>query len=343
MFSPSSAIMPHLVERISDESLTQIMILITGATGFIGRHVVQSLMELGLPTRCLLPDHKADDLPWDSDHAAAPEIVIGNVLDEETVFQAVTGVHTIIHLASAQWWGTARNLERIDLSGTQTLITVARSARVGRLIYLSQLGASPSSAYTLHRIKGQVEDVVRNSGLAYTIIRSGVVFGEGDAFINHIAMMLQSNPLIHLMPGEGETVLHPIYIDDLVRCITLSLESLNAVDNTLEVGGAEYITYEDLLLTVMRVTGNLRLIIPLPPYVMRPLSRFFSLILPRSMMTPQWLDILATNRTTKLGNVYEYFGFQPRRLEDTLLTYMPQRNHFVKLVQNTFRRRPRSL
>jgi NADH dehydrogenase len=318
------------------------MILVTGAIGFIGRHVVQQLLSQGLPVRVLLPENYRRRLPW-SDAELLPETVEGSILDEEALYRAVTGVHTIIHLANAQWWGRERNLERIELAGTRHLLSMARSARVGRIIYLSHLGASSASAYTLHRIKGQVEDVIRNSGLAYTILRSGIVFGEEDAFINHIAMMIVSNPLIYLMPGQGEIALHPIYIDDLVKCILLSLESLNAVDNLLEIGGMEHISFEDLLLTIMRVTGMYRLIIPVPPYLMRLVTSVYSFIFPRSLTTPQWLDILATNRTTRLGNVYNYFGFQPRRIEDTLLTYLPQRNHFLELLRHTFRRRPRSI
>jgi uncharacterized protein YbjT (DUF2867 family) len=316
------------------------MILVTGATGFIGRHIVQQLLADNLPVRCLLTESRAQRLPWDMESANAPEVIIGTILDEEAIFRAVTGVHTIIHLENAMWWGRERNLERIELSGTRNLITAARSARVGRIIYLSHLGAAPSSAYTLHRIKGQAEEIIRNSGLAYTILRSGIVFGEGDAFINHIAMMFSSNPLYFLMPGQGEIALHPIYIADLVKCVKLSLESINSVDATIEVGGIEYITFEDLLLTIMRVTGMPRLIIPVPPYALRFVTGLLGGIFRRTLMSPQWIDILATNRTTALGNVYDHFGFRPRRIEDTILTYLPQKNHLLDLVRYTFRRRP---
>lgn len=319
------------------------MILITGATGFIGRHVVAALMEQNLPLRCILTAWQARRLPWDAEDPRAPEIIVGNLLDDEAIFRAVTGAHTIIHLENAMWWGRQRNLERIEIAGTRSLITVARSARVGRIITLSHLGAAPSSAYILHRIKGQVEELLRNSGLAYTIIRSGIVFGPGDSFITNIAVMLRSNFLFFLMPGRGEVVLHPIYIDDLVRCITLSLEGVQTVDQTIEVGGPEYVTLEDMLLTIMRVTGMQRLIISVPPYLLRFISALYSFILPRSLVTSQWLDILATNRTTQLGNVYQYFGFQPRRFEDTLVTYLPQQPHWWNLFRNTFRRRPRSI
>lgn len=319
------------------------MILITGASGFIGRHLVQALTTQGLPCRVYLPSWRQKRLPWDTSHKGEPEIVTGTILNEETLFQAVSGVHTIIHLENALWWGRMRDLERIEIAGTRQLVTAARSARVGRIVYLSQLGASPSSAYMLHRIKGQAEEIVRGSGLAYTILRPGIVYGPGDAFISHIAMMLSVNPLLFVMPGEGEVVLHPLYIDDLVRAVLVSLESLDVLDRTIEFGGMETISLADLIQTIMRVTNMPRLILPLPPYALRLITRLYNLLLPRTLMTPQWLDILATNRTAKLSNTYDYFGFQPRRLEDTLLTYLPRQRHFPSLLRYTFRRRPRGI
>jgi uncharacterized protein YbjT (DUF2867 family) len=315
------------------------MILVTGATGFIGRHMVARLMEDGRRVRCLLPAQQARQLPWEQ----TPEIVIGNVLDEEALFRAVTGVHTIVHLESAQWWGRPRDLERIELVGTRNLITVARAARVGRIITLSHLGASPAAAYTLLRVKGLVEDAIRSSGLAYTIIRSGVVFGQEDSFVNHIAMLLRTNPFFVLMPGRGEVVLHPIYIDDMVAVLVRSLEAVNTVDTVLEIGGAEYLTLDDLIRTVMRVSGTQRVIIPVPPYLMRWMAAVYSRILPRSLVTTQWLDLLATNRTAPLSNIFNYFQIQPRRFEDTLLTYMRGRRYLWPLVRYSLRRRPRGI
>lgn len=317
------------------------MILVTGATGYIGRHIVSALMEAGLPARCLVPEHRLKAITWDKDAPHAPEVVIGDILNEEAVFKAVTGAHTVIHLESAMWWGRMRDLERVEVVGTRTLLAAARSGRVGRIITLSHLGATPSSAYMLHRAKGQVEELVRASGLAYTILRCGVVFGEGDAFISHIAMMLRANPLFFLMPGEGEVVLHPLYIGDLVQAVMRSLESLDALDRVLEIGGQEYTTLEDLLYTVMRVCGMYRPLLRVPPYAVRALLWGYRFLLPRTLMTAQWLDMLATSRTAPLSNMYDNFGFQPRRFEDTLLTYLPKQAHLRGALQRTFRARPK--
>jgi uncharacterized protein YbjT (DUF2867 family) len=314
------------------------MILITGSTGLIGRQLVQCLLDEGKPVRILLSEHKAKrPLPW----ATSPEVVIGSVLNDEDLFRAVSGVHVVYHLENAQWWGRRRNLERVELVGTRNLTTAARAARVGRVITLSHLGASPSSAFHLMRVKGQVEEAVKASGLAYTILRSGVVFGVQDAFVNHIAMMMRMNPFFFMMPGQGEVVLHPIFIDDLVKVLVRALDRIDTVDQVIEIGGAEYITLRDLLSTVMRVSGMQRLILPVPPYVLRWLSGIYSRVLPRALMTPQWLDLLAANRTARIANIHEYFDIQPKRFEDTLITYMPQQRYFRSALRYAVRRRPR--
>ncbi|MDX2139745.1 MAG: NAD(P)H-binding protein [Chloroflexota bacterium] len=313
------------------------MILITGATGFIGRHVVERLVADGRRVRVLLPIGVKPLPAW----GETVEVISGSMTDEEALFRAVSGAHVIIHLANAQWWGRRRDLERIELEGTRALIAAARAARVGRIITLSHLGAAPSSAYPLLRVKGMVEETIRSSGLAYTILRSGIVFGAEDAFINHIAMQLTSTPFFFLMPGRGEIALHPLHIDDLVTALVCALERPGTVDQTIEIGGPEYITLEDLLFTVMRVAGIARTIVPVPPYVLRWIIGVYTRIMPRALITEQWLDILATNRTARIGNLYQYFGFQPRRLEDTLLTYMRGQPYWRRAVRYTFRRRPR--
>lgn len=317
------------------------MILVTGATGFIGRHLVKRLLADGHRVRCLLDERRAAHLPdWGTD-GVGPEIVIGNLQDDEAVFRAVSGVYVVIHLENAQWWGRPRDLERIELNGTRALVTAARAARVGRLITMSHLGASPSAAYPLLRFKGLVEDAIRTSGLAYTILRSGIVFGEDDSFINHIAMQLRATPLVYLMPGQGEVVLHPIYVEDVVSALVGSLSALDTVDNVIEIGGPEYMTLEDTIRTVMRVSGVPRTILSMPPYLLRWMTGIYSRVLPRSLITGQWFDLLATNKTAHLGNIYRYFGFQPRRFEDTLLTYMRGRNYSREMWRETFRRRAR--
>ncbi len=313
------------------------MILITGATGLVGRYLAPQLAEAGWPVRVLAEPRREGRLArlgWPE----SVEIIVGDLADASSLHRAMQGVHSVFHLASAQWWGRRRDLEQIDLQGTRNLIAAARSARIGRIYFLSQLGAEPSSAYLLMRVKGQVEALVRNSGIPYTILRCGVIFGPEDRFVNGIAMLLRTNPLFFLQPGKGDSLLHPIYVKDLVAALEHSLQSIDLIDQTIEIGGAEYVSYHEMIRTVMRVSGAHRVIVPVAPHVLRTITGLMNRVVPRWPMTPQWFDILAGNRTAKLGNLYDYCGVRPVRFEDTLLTYMPQRHYLPELARFMWRR-----
>ncbi|HEX3050314.1 MAG TPA: NAD(P)H-binding protein [Aggregatilineaceae bacterium] len=311
------------------------MILVTGATGLVGRHLVTELIQCGWPVRVLVESRRRGArMQWPS----GVEVISGGLNDTESLHKAMINVHTVYHLASAQWWGKPRDLERIDVQGTHNLIAAARSARIGRIYYLSQLGAEPSSAYHLLRVKGQVETLIRNSGIAYTILRCGVIFGQEDRFVNGIAMLLRTNPIFFLQPGQGDGLLHPLYVMDLVKALINSLDSIDLVDSVIEIGGAEYVTYNEMIRTVMRVSHAHRVIIPVPPYMLRTLTGLMNRIVPRWPMTVQWLDILASNRTAKLGNLYDYCRVRPVRFEDTLLTYMPERHYLAEMLRFIWRR-----
>jgi NADH dehydrogenase len=316
------------------------MILVTGALGFVGRHLVTKLIEEGHPVRILIPQRWHRRLPWQT---GTLEVMAGSIFDSEALYHAMAGVHTVYHLASAQWWGRRRDLEHIDRDGTKNVIVAARSARIGRIIVLSQIGAEPASGFDLLRVKGEMEQLVRHSGIAYTILRCGVIYGREDHFVNNIARTLRSNPFVIFQPGHGENLLNPIYIDDLVQGLVNALESLDLIDNTVEIGGAEYISFNELLKTIMRVSRCRRRIISLPPYLLRSLTALLHLAPLRWTFTAQWFDILAGNRTAALGNSHDYLGVRPRRLEDTLLTYMPKRYYLLEFIRYLFSRHKRSV
>lgn len=289
--------------------------------------------------------HRQRDGDWPDRWAGLDvEAFPGDLYRQESLADAMHGVHTVYHLASAQWWGRARDLERVDVGITKVVAAAATEMRVGRLLMMSHLGAAPASAYPLIRAKGFAEATVRESGLPYTIIRSGIVFGAEDRFVNGVAMLLRLNPGLFLQPGQGENLLHPLYIDDLTRALVRCMDNLDTVDRVLEIGGPEYVTFNELVRTVMRVTGAPRAVIEIPPHTLRLLTRVARRIFPRWPTTHQWFDVLANHRTADLNSMSEVFGIKPVRFEDTLLTYMPGRRYTLELLRFLVRRRrPRGI
>ena len=313
------------------------MILVTGAGGYIGRRLVQRLLTEGYHVRCLYTSQHARFIP---DHPSI-EAFVQNEPDSQFWSSLVDGIHTIIHLRSSMWWGRTVDQKAIEIEGTRKLIYAAKSAEVGRITLISHLNATPTSGIETLNTKSIQEQLIRESGLAYTIIQSSLVFGELDSFISHLAAIFYLNPFVYSLPSRGEFLQQPLYVSDLIDALILSLDSIEMVDKTVPIGGPELLTFSELILTMMRVLSVRRTMIPIPPYILRWINKVVSIFLPRTLITEQWFDLVFTSRTTDPVNFVRFFGMQPRRFEDTLMQYLPNQNHFGLLLRRSFRRAPR--
>ena len=311
-----------LTRRLGKRIILAQMILVTGATGFVGRALLPRLVEGGADVRCLIrPSKISPRLP----KGIPVQVAISNIADFRGVRAAMVGADTVIHLASAEWRGRRGNLEKVDVDGTRKVLEAAREAGVSRLIYLSHLGAEKASAFEVHRVKGRVEEMIRNSGLPYTIIRTALLYGEDDIFVNGLAMALATVPSIFLMPADGRVLLQPLWVEDLVTCIEWSLDDLTTINQTLSLGGPEFLTFAHIVKTVMGVTKLPHSLVRVGVPYLRWGARVLETFLPRSPLTIRWLDYLAVNRICELVSVPRHFGLKPARFEQTI-DYMAGRN-----------------
>lgn len=310
------------------------MILVTGAMGFVGHRLVKRLAgDEHLKVRVLLkPGSDAGRLP----QGVPVHVMMGTLNDPDSLLAAMDGVHTIYHLIGTETRGRHAELEQVDIGGTKAVIEAALSARVGRLIYVSRIGADRSSAFPVLRAKGEIEELIRGSGLAYTIFRSGVLFGQGDRFSEHIAMLARSFP-VYFVPGDGEMALQPFWVEDLVTCLAMSLENLDLIDRTLTLGGPELLTYRRIVLRVMHTLGGRRPIIGLPLLAHQAGAWFLDGLFARWPFTEQWVEMLSTTQTGELGIVERYFGFRPTALDVGIMRqYMHGQRYLLKLLRYIF-------
>lgn len=305
------------------------MILVTGATGFVGRALLPRLAEAGLELRCLVrPSRRSPRLP----RGIPVQVSIASLADARGLRAALVGVDTLIHLAGAEWHGRGGDVFAVDAAGTRALVEAAREAGVGRIVYLSHLGADRASAYPVLKAKGIAEEFIRQSGLTYTILRSTLLYGAEDVFLNVVAALVKLGPGLFLMPGDGRISLQPLWVEDLVTCLEWSLSDLTSLNQTIALGGPEFITFGQMVQTVMEVLGVRRLVIPVRPPFLRAGAWLMEQILPRSPLTTRWLDHLAVNRTCELTSVTQYFGLKPARFVNTV-DYLRDKKWFMEMTR----------
>jgi len=313
------------------------MILVTGGTGFIGRALVRQLSDTGQQVRVLLrPSPQSPRLP----RGVPVEVAVVSFNDEAGVRAALRGVNQIYHLSSAASKGRRGNLLTTDIEGTRMLARVAASAEIERLIFLSHIGADRASAFPIQKSKGIAEEHIRRSGVPYTIIRSSVVFGPEDRFTNNLASLLRTLPGFFPIPGDGRSLLQPLWVEDLVTCLLWALQNPEMVNQTYEIGGGEYFTLRQVLETLMNAAHARRLLIPLPTPYMRALFVMLDNFIPNFNISTYWLDYVAVNRTCPVDNMPRIFGLMPARFGYRLdyLARKPWYTDLMEKIQKNLRR-----
>ena len=290
------------------------MILVTGGTGFIGRNLVRSLVESGNQVRILLrPSKFSPKLP----KGIPVEVAVSSLSDERGLRASMKGINTIFHLASAEREGARGNLNIVDVQGTAAISRSARDAGIERLIFISHHGADRLSAFPALRAKGIAEGWITGSQVPYTIIRTDAIFGAGDQFTIPIYRLLRRIP-IFAIPGDGSTLLQPLFVDDLVASLMMLLESDRWVNRTISIGGSELISYREVVHAVMQYSKHKRPIIQISPAYLRTEALWLDQLSPRFPMSIYWLDTLAIDRTTNLDVMPKEFGIIPARFKSHL-------------------------
>lgn len=291
------------------------MILLTGATGFIGRALTRQLVESGRQVRILLqPSPRTPNLPT----GVPVEVAVTGLGDVRGLRAAMRGVDTVYHLASGEAEGGRANLQRIDIDGTRNLCEAAAQARVERILYLSHLGADRAAGFPVLKAKGIAEEYVRKSGIPYTILRGSILYGPGDTFTTGLALLLAAAPGFLPLPSKGRTLVQPLWVEDLVTCLLWSLDNPATVGQTYELGGSEYLPLRQVVELVMAASRQPRLLVNWPTQSMRLLTIILESIFPRFPASIFWLDYLAVNRTCPVDVIPRVFGLMPARFANRL-------------------------
>lgn len=222
------------------------MILVTGGNGFVGREIVSHLLRQGHQVRVL--SRKAVSKRFGRQIPGA-ELAVGDIQDPASLDQAMAGVQIVVHLVGIIAEKGEATFEKVHVEGTRQVVAAARRAGVSRYLHMSALGARPNAASDYHRSKFAAEEIVRQSGLNWTIFRPAIIFGKGDSFVNLLATLLKLPFRQMPMIGDGSTLLEPIAVENVAGAFVHSLTHENAVGQTYELCG-ESLTYRNLLVEI---------------------------------------------------------------------------------------------
>jgi len=305
------------------------MVLVTGATNFVGRAVVRGLTRRGYQVCCLVePSRFEQDLPTDVTFS----VLSASLDDLAALRKAVKSVKVVIHLTREEERLRERTLND-HAEGTRNLVRAASEQGVSRFIYLSRLGATPASAYPLFRIKGEAETTVAESGLAHTNLRSAVVYGQEDLFTTRLVMLAKMIPLILPIPDAGMVRFQPVWVEDLARCVVDSVERKDLIGRMIQLGGPEHFTLEQMIRRILEAAGTRRSLFHVSMPIMQSGVDGLETITGGAATPAWWLELAAVGSATDLGTIPKHFNFEPCRFSHCL-TYLrrdrPWRRAFIQ-------------
>ena len=297
-------------------------VLVAGGTGFLGRAFVRGLHGRGARVALLTRN------PARARSIGLPaEYVEGDVRRPATLSRAMDAVDAAI--LSVQFPGypveapaRGRTFMEVDARGTAALAEAAVEAGVRKLVYLSGVGADPGSARTWYRAKGLAEASVRDSGLEHVIVRPSWVYGPEDRSLNRFIALIRGIPFVFPQLGDGAGRITPIHVDDLADLVCEATLGSAGDGLTLEAGGPEILSLDDVVRTAMTALGRRRAILHIPEGLIK-LAAACAERLPGQILSRDAVDFATQDGIADSDLARRRFpAFDPRDLATGLAAYV---------------------
>jgi NADH dehydrogenase len=256
-------------------------------------------------------------LRWQLNPANAPEIVQADILDDNSVGEAITGADAVINLVGILTETATQTYRAVHVEGARRVALAALRHGATRLIHLSALGASLSSPAISDRTKAKGEQAVRAVFPQSTIVRPSLTYGEDDHFFSRFTAMIRGSPVLPLI-GGGATKVQPVFVDDMTAGLAELLKRRDTAGKTYEFGGPHVYGFKELLELLLSALNRQRILVPIP-FALAEMQAGLLELLPNPPLTRDQVRLLKTNKIVSgVEPMLDDLGVQPRHLEQFL-------------------------
>jgi uncharacterized protein YbjT (DUF2867 family) len=290
------------------------VLLLTGATGLVGRALLPRLTAAGEPVRCLVRDPRRL-----GSERVRVQIALGDLADPPSFRNALRGVRTVVHLAASIRDQPAGSIEELNGIATWRMVQAAERAGVEHFVFASALGATSHDRTRFLRAKALAERAVLGSDVRHTVLAPSIVYAPGDMLMTLLERMAIVLPVMPVS-GRGRALYQPIWADDVADCIVAALGRPADGGRRYELAGPQTLSHQQIVELMLRAAGRPRPTVNVPiAIVNRTLRVVETLMKSRAPATWDEVELLEVSMTARAGTAgAEALGVTPRAMRAVL-------------------------
>lgn len=295
------------------------MILVVGATGTVGRKVIDALLsEMQVPVRALArgkSDWEGSLLP--GFRRKGIEVVVGDIRSESTVERAVQDCKAIINCAGSMRAFPDADLASVNIDGVENLVAAGQAAGVQRFIQLSCLGTTEHATSLYFGCKWDAEEAVKKSKFYWTIFRPSLIFDANSSLLRMLDFWVGRAPLIFVV-GSGLNRFQPVSAADVAACIVKSIYDRDTVGKIYELTGPETIDLQSLLTLIAESRGHPSRTLRIPSFLGVPFAGLMGKLNPNCPIDNNVMKVMTSEMISDDKSMLEKFALQPLAIKTSL-------------------------
>jgi len=299
----------------------QEVVLLTGATGYIGGRLLKVLEQTGMRVRCVArnPDTLKPRV------APMTEVVRGDVLEFDSMRLAMDGAVTALYLVHSM--GSSAEFEEMDRIGAENFARAASESGIRRIIYLGGLGDSSEELSAHLRSRHEVGDILRSSGVQTIEFRASVVIGSGSLSFEMVRALTERLPVM-ITPKWVSAITQPIGVSDVLAYLRAAIALKVGGNRTYEIGGPDTISYGGLMREYARQRGLRRWMISVPVLTPRLSSLWLGLVTPiYARVGRKLIDSIQHTTIVRDNSASEAFAIRPIGVSDAIALALRNEDH----------------